>query len=310
MIEAFVSRREREAEDIISLELSPVSGEWFPPFEPGAHIDLHLGTGLVRQSSLCNDPYVAGKYRIGVLLDPASRGGSAAVHSTLKTGTRLRISRPRNNFPIVPGSRAILLAGGIGITPLLAMTYRLRREEKEFRLHYFVRTRSRAAFISELESLRENLMLHIDNEVATTAFQVEKALALGFDSQLYICGPNGFMDAMIGHATRLGWQKDRIHLERFAAHPGGGDGFQVEAVRSGRILDVRPNQTIMDALREAGMKPLVSCEQGVCGTCLTRVLEGTPDHRDEYQSDSEKATNEWVAICCSRSKSAVLRLDL
>jgi ferredoxin-NADP reductase len=314
-MDVIVTRRSEVAEDIIVLDLVAAAGATLPGFEAGAHVDLHLGPNLVRQYSLSSDPSDRSRYRIGILLAPDSRGGSTAVHRSVRTGDRLRIGLPRNNFPLVPrAEQTVLIGGGIGITPLLAMSYHCIRSGMPFTLHYCARTRGKAAFLHELaaEPLRDRTSLHFDDGDPAQHFVPRRDLpppAAG--THLYVCGPTGFMDWVIDEARRLGHPDAHIHREYFSAEVDtGGAAFEVKLAKSGRDITVPAGVPITKALAQAGIRIEVSCEQGVCGTCVCGVIEGLPDHRDNYLTDDEKAANDQILPCCSRSRTPVLVLDL
>ncbi len=313
--EVVIASRHGAAEGIAAFDLVPADGASLPPFDPGAHIDVEVGPGLIRQYSLYGDPRDTGRYRIAVLLEAQSRGGSAGVHGTFAQGARIRIADPRNNFPLCPTARhSVLVAGGIGITPLLAMAHHLRHRSESFELHYCFRERRRAAFLDLLATARfaERTQLHADDGDAGQRFAPATALGTPRPGvHVYICGPTGFMDWVIAEAQSAGWPADQLHMEYFTADVDtAGAAFIVEARRSGRTIPIRPDQTIAAALLEAGVDVPLSCEQGVCGTCLVGVLDGVPDHRDVYQTDEEKAANTHIACCCSRARSPVLVLDI
>lgn len=315
MLSVEIAARRTVADDIIVLELVPVDGATLPPFEPGAHVDVEVGPDLLRQYSLCGDPTRNDRYRLGILLDPASRGGSAGVHERFHVGERIRIGAPRNNFPLADGTAgAVLLGGGIGVTPLLAMAHRLHAAGLPFTLHYCARSRTRAAFLDELEAApyATSVRLHFDD--GEPAQKLDPARDLpppGDGAHLYVCGPTGFMDWLIGAAGTLGFPADRVHKEYFGAEVDtGGDGFQVELSRSGQTVPVAAGQSIVAALKAVGVRVEVSCQQGVCGTCLCDVLDGIPDHRDSYLTDEEKDANDQMMLCCSRSRTPKLVLDL
>jgi len=315
LIEVMVAARVEEAEGIVALDLVACGGAALPRFEAGAHVEVQVGPGLIRQYSLCNDPAETGRYRLAVLLEPESRGGSAGIHRGFAVGARAQISTPRNNFALVEDApQSVLLGGGIGITPLMAMARRLHALGRPFALHYCTRSRARAAFLDELAAARfaPQVAIYHDDAPEAGRFAVGAALpppASG--AHLYVCGPQGFMDNVIAAARAAGWDEARIHREYFsAAVDGSGDGFTVRADRSGIEVEVAAGQTIADALIDQGVHVPLSCTEGVCGFCLTPVLEGEPDHRDLYQSDREKAANTQIAVCCSRAKSRLLVLDI
>lgn len=303
------------AEDIAALLLEPADGTALPPFAAGAHVDVELPGGLVRQYSLCNAPGDPGRYELGVLLDRQGRGGSRAVHERLAAGQAIRISRPRNLFPLVPAVHSVLMAGGIGITPILAMAEQLAADRASFELHYFVRSPERAAFVDRLSAPRfaDRCRLHVGDRIppsfdAPALFDAPRA-----GHHLYVCGPNAFMDAVLDGARAGGWPDDRLHSERFAAAPlpaGGDRPFEIEVEGSGAIVAVAAGQSAAEALAAAGIRIPLSCEQGICGTCLTTVVGGVPDHRDSYLSDAERAANDCFTPCCSRAATPRLVIQL
>lgn len=315
MLEVRVAARRIAADDIVELELVPTSDVPLPAFEAGAHVDVHLASGLVRQYSLHNRPGERHRYCIGVLKDPASRGGSEAVHRDLQVGTVLSISNPRNNFALdADAADSILVAGGIGITPMLSMAHALSDSGKSFSLHYCARARSRAAFAERIagSGFASNASFYFDDEASTPRFSLKQALeGRAAGAHVYICGPGGFITAVKEQAAALGLPASSVHVEHFGATvPVEGGRFTVVAKRSGLMAEVGESQTIAQVLAAHGVRVELSCEQGVCGTCLTRVIDGTPDHRDLYQSDEEKAANDMITICCSRSCSSRLVLDI
>lgn len=310
-----ITHRHDAAEGIVCLELAALNGAALPRFEPGAHVDVHLGSGLVRQYSLCNDPGERHRYRLGILLESQGRGGSAEIHRDFVAGKTVRISPPRNRFRLVAeATHSVLLAGGIGVTPLLAMAFWLSGADQSFELHYLSRSRSRAAFLEEITASRFAERAHVyfddgpESQRFDTAWHIPAPQA---GMHLYVCGPKGFMDAMIGAARSKGWPEDRIHLEYFAIDVDKtGGAFTVEARRSGKMLIVQPSQTIAEALMAADIDVPLSCESGICGTCLTAVIEGIPDHRDSYLTSAERAENRQMTVCCSRSLGETLVLDI
>lgn len=314
-----VSAQWVEAQDIVALELTAVDERPLPAFEAGAHIDVHLldaqGQPLLRSYSLAGDPADGSRYELGVLREPDSRGGSAAIHA-LKAGDVLDIDFPSNHFPLAPaGQRHALFAGGIGVTPMLAMAATLRARGDAFGLHYAVRSRARAAYLGRLQAvLGAALHLHVDEE-AGGPFDAAAALAqLAPDTHVYVCGPQAFMDAVLSAARAAGVDEAHLHWEYFSndapVHQADDGGFEVVLQQSGHTVRVAPEQTIVEACAQVGVDVLVSCEQGVCGTCITSVIEGVPDHRDVYLTPQEQADGQLILPCCSRAKSARLVLDL
>lgn len=316
MIEVLVVSRNNEAQDICSYELTSVDNSPLPGFSAGAHIDVHLPDGLVRQYSLCNHPEERHRYLIGVLKDPTSRGGSESLHAQIQVGSRLRISEPRNLFPLVhEATRSLLFAGGIGITPILCMAERLAHSGANFELHYCARSSERAAFVRRLKDspFAERVFLHFD-EQPKTALEAAKVLATPEDNvHLYVCGPGGFMQYVLDTARSQGWREECLHREYFAAAPvdSSNDGsFSVKLGSTGQVFDVPADKSVVQVLQQHGIEIAMSCEQGICGTCLTRVLEGVPEHRDLFLTEDEQALNDQFTPCCSRSKTPLLVLDI
>ena len=312
-----VVARQDEALDICSLDLVAVDGGALPAFSAGAHIDLHLPGGLVRQYSLCNAPGETQRYRIAVLRDAASRGGSATVHDQLQVGTELEIGAPRNLFELDPSApHHLLLAGGIGITPLLAMAEQLAAQGGSFALHHATRSHERTPFVAQLATApyADRVHHHVDDGPAMQKLDLAATLrSAPAGSHLYVCGPTGFMEAVLAEGRAQGWDEARLHREYFATAPTGaaGDGgFELELASSGRVIPVAKDQTALAALLAAGLDIPMSCEQGVCGTCLTGVKSGVPDHRDQYLTPEERAANNQFLPCCSRASSPRLVLDL
>jgi vanillate O-demethylase ferredoxin subunit len=313
-----VIQRTGEADDIVSFELARIDGQPLPPFTAGAHIDVHLPsqTGLVRQYSLCNAPHETHRYLIGVLRDPASRGGSVAMHDRIESGTTLRISEPKNHFPLVQAQRTVLLAGGIGVTPILAMAEHLAATGAAFDMHYCARSPERTAFRDRIAAsgFAGQVHFHYDSGDAAQKLNLAEVIATpAADTHIYVCGPSGFIGHVLDTAKGLGWPSSQLHVEHFgaAAIDTAGDGaFEVRLASSGKVVNIPAGRTVVEMLAENGVDIPVSCEQGVCGTCLTRVLEGVPDHRDVYLTEEEQAANDQFTPCCSRAKSALLVLDL
>lgn len=310
-----VARRLEEAEGICSFELVPQDDDALPAFSAGAHIDVHVAPGLIRQYSLSNDPSERNRYRIAVLREPASRGGSAGMHERVQPGDVLRVSSPRNHFPLAEAPRSLLLAGGIGVTPILAMARALHAQGRPFEMHYCGRSARRMAFIDEIESagFASSVTLHAD-DVPEQKFDTQRVLAdLSEGTHLYVCGPTGFMDHVLETAMLQGWPKAQLHREYFAgvATASATDSsFDVRVASTGLSCQVPAGKTVIEVLAAHGVEVPTSCEAGVCGTCLTRVLEGTPDHRDSFLTDAERAANDQFTPCCSRARSPLLVLDL
>ncbi|MDH2434593.1 PDR/VanB family oxidoreductase [Pokkaliibacter sp. MBI-7] len=317
MIDVRVSLCADEAADIRRFQLEPINSTALPAFTAGAHIDVHLPNGLIRQYSLCNADSEYHRYVIGVLNDPASRGGSKAMHELINQGDVIRISEPRNLFPLAgQGKRHLLFAGGIGITPLLSMAEHLHRHDQPFELHYCARSSERMAFRQQLQEadFASRVYLHFDDGDAQQRLDAARLLATpDTDTHLYVCGPGGFMEHVLSTARQQGWLESQLHREYFAATPVDHDAdgsFEVELQSSGVVYQIPAEHSIVQVLEAAGVDVAVSCEQGICGTCLTRVLSGEPDHRDMFMTDEEHAANDQMTICCSRSRSSRLVLDL
>ncbi|MES2364014.1 MAG: PDR/VanB family oxidoreductase [Pseudomonadota bacterium] len=315
-IEVKVVRKIREAEDITSFELARLDGAPLPQFSAGSHLDVQIPGGLTRQYSLCNDSTEQHRYRIAVLRDPASRGGSIGMHDAVHEGDVIRISAPKNHFPLQHAQRTLLFAGGIGVTPLLCMAQRLAAIDADFTLHYCTRSAERTAFHKEISAsaFAGKVSFHFDAGPPEQKLDLQAALGSPEPGkQLYVCGPGGFIDYVINTAKAAGWSSGQIHLEYFGAAPQdtSNDGsFDVKIASTGKTYTIGAAQNIIQVLKDNGIEILTSCEQGVCGTCITRVLEGEPDHRDMYFTDDEKEKNDQFTPCCSRSKSKTLVLDL
>jgi len=312
-----VAARAWETADIITFDLTSPAGGALPAFTAGAHIDVEVAPGLVRQYSLLNDPAERHRYRVGILKDPNSRGGSVVAHA-IQPGAQIRIAGPRNHFELAAGEHeALLLAGGIGITPLLCMAQQLHREGKPFAFHYCARSRGAAAFLPFLAkaAFAGSVHLHFDNEASEQRLDLKAILAgVAADAHVYVCGPSGFMGWCIDTALAAGFDDARVHREYFKSdipvEQAGDTGFEVQLASTGAVFKVAANTTILNVLREHGVTMPASCETGVCGTCLTGVLSGTPLHRDLYLTSEERAAGDVILPCCSRSASALLVLDI
>jgi vanillate O-demethylase ferredoxin subunit len=315
LFEVLVARKAMAALDIVELDLLPLNGSALPAFSAGAHIDVEVRPGLLRQYSLCNDPAETHRYQIGVLREPNSRGGSIAVHEELAEGRRIRIGAPRNRFPLVPAQRSLLFAGGIGVTPLLSMAEQLARDEAAFEMHYCTRSPGRTAFAARIaaSAYAHQVCIHHDDGPPAQRLDLHRVLPAPHEqTHLYVCGPRGYIDWVCRTAEAAGWAPAQIHVEHFAGAGPQADerSFEVRLARGGVTLPVPAGRSVAAVLHEHGIALPVSCEQGVCGTCLTRVLAGEPDHRDSYLTDEERCRNDQFLPCCSRSRSACLVLDL
>ncbi len=309
-----------EADTIIHLEfVNMASGQPLPAFSAGAHIDLHLPTPnglLVRSYSLLNDPRETHRYCIGVNRDAQSRGGSRHVHDVLRVGQVLAISPPRNHFPLDENAPFnVFIAGGIGITPMLAMIARSQALGIPWRLHYAARTHQHAGFLTTLAAYHgqpgADVALYFDHEPCGQMLDLERVVgSLPDGAHVYCCGPLPMLQAYERATTAL--PTARVHREYFAAKDAAATegGFTVELARSRKTLVVPPGKTILDCLIDIQVEPPFSCREGVCGTCEVRVLEGTPDHRDLVLSDAEHAINDRMMVCCSGAKSPKLVLDI
>ncbi len=312
-----IARKRSEATDICSFELVEAGGKSLPPFAAGAHVDVQLPGGMTRQYSLCNDPTESHRYLIAVLREPNSRGGSRALHDEIREGDELQISEPKNHFPLAhEAKRSLLLAGGIGVTPILCMAERLAAAGADFEMHYCTRSPQRTAFRERIAAspFSNKVVFHFDDDPAKQRLDIPALLAAQTTgTHVYVCGPKGFMEAVLDSARASGWPESHLHYEFFSAEPVKSDAdasFDVRLASSGRTITVPADKSVVQALYEAGVEIPISCEQGVCGTCLTRVLEGAPDHRDQYLTPEEQTANDQFTPCCSRSKSPLLVLDL
>ncbi|WP_309500465.1 PDR/VanB family oxidoreductase [Streptomyces shenzhenensis] len=312
--EAVVVARFLATPDIAVIDLAPGEGTGFPAYTAGAHIDVLTDSGLVRQYSLCGPPE-SGRYRLAVLNAPDSRGGSQAMHA-LDVGDRLRISAPRNRFPLVTARRHLLFAGGIGITPLLAMVRQLKYEGGDYALRYCARSRARAAFVPELAD-DPRVTFHFDDEHPDQMLDMARDLGGPQpDTAVYVCGPGGFMDHVLGKAEALGWPPQTLHKERFSnshadaqANAAGSGGFTIRLASTRAEYFVPEGSSVLDVLLENGVAAPHSCQLGICGECVVRVLAGDADHRDDVLTADERAAG-MFATCSSRALSPTLELDL
>lgn len=311
-----VARKTREAESICSYELVSADGAALPPFAAGAHLDVHLPNGLVRQYSLCNAPGETHRYLIAVLRDAASRGGSQSMHDDVDVGAVLTVSAPKNHFPLVAAQRTLLLAGGIGVTPILAMAETLASQGAAFEMHYCARAPERAAFTDRIGAARFAGRVHVHYDSGPADQRLDPGALLAAPepgTHLYVCGPQGFIDHVLDNARSLGWPPAQLHVEYFGAaavDTGGDRPFDVQLASSGKVVTIPAGRTALEVLSEAGVDIPYSCAEGVCGTCLTRVLAGEPDHRDLYLTNEEHAANDQFTPCCSRARTPLLVLDL
>ncbi|ASJ76787.1 Rieske 2Fe-2S domain-containing protein [Granulosicoccus antarcticus] len=297
------------------LEAISVSGALqLPASQPGAHIDVHLPEGLIRQYSLINGPGQTDHYAIAVKETADSAGGSSALHHNIRVGDLLATSAPRNNFTLRrDAEHTMLLAGGIGLTPLLSMARALNKMARPFTLHYFVTTEDQIMFRDELESLHGDVQFHIGLDPQQTEQKLATLLANPpAHHHLYLCGPGPMMDCARDTASSRGWADNTVHFEYFKNLTTLDDSssFVVELARSGLTLQVPAGESLLTTLRHNGVAVPSSCEQGSCGTCRVNVLEGEPDHQDVYLSQSEQARGDCLMSCVSRARSEKLVLDL
>lgn len=303
-----------EARDVLLIELRDPAGAALPTFTAGSHVEVHLGERLSRCYSLCNDPAETDRYCLGVGLARDSRGGSRQIHDTLRVGQLIRLGPPRNHFPLadVPGPR-VFIAGGIGITPIMAMIRSSLRDGRPWTLHYCARNRVRTAFYEDLQALgAEHVHFHFDDEQHGRLFDARAALLqAAADAQVYTCGPEPLMKAVA--AAGAGRPAEHLHFEWFTAtatDAGNDQGFRVRLARAGLELEVPAARSLLDVLEEAGCGVPYSCREGTCGTCRTGVLSGECEHRDTVLSAAERAANRSMLVCVSRARSALIELDL
>jgi ferredoxin-NADP reductase len=308
-----VHRRHAAADGVVALDLVHPHGDDLPTWQPGAHIDLMLEEGLVRQYSLCGDPRDVTTWRVGVLLDPQSRGGSRHVHDKLGEGASVRVRGPRNHFALIDSPRYLFIAGGIGITPIITMIDFAQQSGSDWTLIYLGRKRTTMAFAEALHDAygdRVRLWPHDENG----RFDLAAALTESADQTLvYCCGPESLLCAVEQHCAH--WPEGSLHIERFAAKATESnaealDTFQVICQRSGVTVEVSEDVSILEALEDADIPIMSSCLEGICGTCEATVLEGTPDHRDSMLTDAERTSGNKLLTCVSRSCSEKLVLDL
>lgn len=300
------------AEGVVSLELRASNGSDLPVWQPGAHIDVLLPSGIVRQYSLCGDPSQRDSWRIGVLREPSSRGGSSYIHEQLRQGDTLTVAGPRNNFRLVEAERYLFIAGGIGITPMLPMIRSAAAQGKPWTLLYGGRSRRSMAFLDEIAGLAGG-ETHIVPQDEMGLLDLQKFLGQHQpDTLVYCCGPGPLIDAV--EAKCQVWRAGALHLERFAPSDRAAKkekgSFEVELARSGQRLVIPPYRSILDVLKENGCQVTNSCCAGICGTCLVKVLSGVPDHNDDVLSIEDQEAGEVMLVCVSRSKSELLVLDL
>ncbi len=311
-LEVLLTSIQMAAKDTNLYTFRRADGAAMPGATPGSHISLMLPNGIERQYSLTNYGPSLTEYIVGVKLDPNSRGGSLFMHTHLRVGQPITIEPPRNNFPLVEtADHVVLFAGGIGVTPIYCMAKRLIELGRSWELYYSARSRIDAAFVKELESYPQ-VKLHFDQEKGGVMPIANIIAGLPKNSHMYCCGPTPMLAAFEAAAAASGFSAEQVHVEyftpKFAAAAEGGYTVQLE--RSKKELKVPEGKSILQVVREAGVDVPFSCEEGICGACETRVISGTPDHRDSILTESERKANATMMICCSGSKSPRLVLDL
>jgi vanillate O-demethylase ferredoxin subunit len=312
-----VASKVMEAQDLCTFELAGAGGRALPRFEAGDHIDVHLPGGAIRQYSLCNAPGETHRYLICVRRDANSRGGSRALHDEIESGQLLEVSAPKHRFPLDPAaSHSLLLAGGVGVTPIISMAEQLAKKGASFEMHYCARSAERMAFLARIRNSRfaERVRFYFSDALPAQVIDFQALLSVpSLGTHLYVCGPRRFIDAACATAKLNGWPDSRVHKEHFSgdvAVRADDVAFDMRLERSGKTLRVPKGQTALAALIDAGVQIPRSCQQGTCGSCLTPVLEGMPLHRDSYLTEAERSANDCFTPCCSRARGGTLVLDL
>ncbi len=312
-----VKQMRREADTVVSVEFETLDGSNLPKAAPGAHVDVILRDDLRRSYSLTRENTAGPTFTVAIHRDPQSKGGSAFVHERLRVGDKVRISRPKNNFPLDETSEnSVLIAGGIGITPILAMVRRLTEERRRWEVFYAARSRTAAAFCEELDTCvqasngKGRVNYHFDDEQRGSLVDIRSIMESNPEAHFYCCGPEPMLAAYEAAAREV--PRGQVHVEYFSAteEVARDGGFDLVLERSGKTLHVESGKTILDVLIENNVSVPFSCSEGVCGTCETRVIEGRPDHRDMILTDEERAKGDTMMVCCSGSKSPRLVLDL
>jgi tetrachlorobenzoquinone reductase len=315
LIEVRLTDIEVVARDTNVYTFQRTDGGRLPPYKPGAHIDIHLSNGLLRQFSLLNPDPDPQSYVVGIKRDAASRGGSRYIFDELRVGHTLKISAPRNNFPLVEdAAHVVLFAGGIGITPIWCMAQQLAAQNRSWKLYYSCRSRDDMAFLEMLEKFGPaSVHLHFDEAADGKFLDLAAAIAAApQDAHFYCCGPNPMLKAF--EAAAAGRPRHQVHVEYFTpkeeAKAEELGGFWVELARSGEEYFIPPGKKVLEVLFDAGVDVDYSCELGICGECVTRVISGIPVHHDAVLSEEEQASNEKVMICCCGCKTERLVLDM
>lgn len=310
-----------ETDDVISIELNPLGASPLPPFGAGDHIDLKLPNGLTKSYSLMNNPTESGRYVLGILKDPQSRGGSKWLHEQLRVGMHLEISAPSNNFPLQENAKhTLLIAGGIGVTPIIAMAHRLKALKASFEIIYAAKSKRSAPFQEAVSSFGVPVHWHFDDEASgppdlhpLIQERVQKAACSRDECQLYACGPEPMLNAFLNACKDLSLKN--ANIERFKpvevlASAQIKRAYTVVLKKSNKTIEVTPEMSLLQALRHHDIEVDTSCEEGVCGACETRVLSGEPEHLDCVLSDQEREKNSVMMVCVSGCKSERLELDL
>ncbi|MCB1418028.1 MAG: oxidoreductase [Notoacmeibacter sp.] len=308
-----VHRMEWAARDVLEVEFRLPGGGDVELYAPGAHVDLALPNGMNRSYSIKGDPAIRDRIVVGVGLDAASRGGSAFIHRTMRVGDMVKVSTPRNHFPLVEdAARVVLIAGGIGVTPMVCMARRLAGLGRNFAFHYAVRSADRAAFLDEMTAFGADPALHVDEKAGGPLDMAGVITGQPEGTHFYCCGPAGMLTAFEAATAHL--PEERVHVEYFTPKVIATDGadrpFAVVLNRSGKTIEVGANETIAAAIARSGVSIDTSCEDGICGTCETRVLDGVPDHRDSVLTKSEQESGKTMMVCVSRCKGDRLVLDI
>ncbi len=309
MTEVILEQVEPLAEGVLGLTLRAVDHGELPPWQPGAHVDLLLEPGLVRQYSLCGDPADRHRWCLAVLREPAGRGGSRHVHERLAPGARLRADGPRNHFELLPAREYVFIAGGIGITPILPMLGAATARGVPWRLLYGGRHRASMAFLDRLGRYGDRVSVQAQDE--TGLLDLSLLDTPRPDTLVYCCGPEPLLAAVEKRCA--GWPEGALRTERFAARPAApavDHDIEVELRQSGRTVRVPAGISILKAVEQDGVAVLSSCGEGTCGTCETGVLEGEPEHRDSVLTEAERAAGDVMMICVSRCRGRRLVLDL
>jgi ferredoxin-NADP reductase len=309
-----VARRAEVTADTVLIDFESVGGEELPAWSAGAHVEVRLPSGLLRQYSLCGDTANRGAYRVAVLRVVGGRGGSLEFHRDVPVGTELEVRPPRNNFALVDAASYLFVAGGIGITPIKAMIDEVAARQRDWRLVYGGRSAGSMAFATELAELGGDRVQLVPQDTQGTIDVAGALDGVADGTHIYCCGPAGLLDAVAQECTARGWTA-RLHVERFTASSlgpvtGGDAAFDVELRRSNVVLHVPADQSLLEVVRSVRGDIEFSCQEGYCGSCETRVLGGEPDHRGTLMSPEEHDEEGTMLICVGRCKSPLLILDI